>query len=102
MVRHVLFWNYSRKVKEAHSEKQALKEIQDSLETLKQIPGVRCVEMKENLSEQGPDLMFYSEMDSVQDVFQFQNHPLHEAHKQRTKDLVEGRIGADILSDEKV
>ena len=96
MIRHILFWKYSETVKKTHTEKEALATLQASVATLKEIPGVLCVEMKENLVSEGCDLVFYSEFAQEEDVKVFQNHPLHEAHKIRCKDLVCDRECADI------
>ena len=84
MIRHILFWNCTDEVKEKHQEKETLIKLKESVETLKDIEGLLCVEMEENLSS-GYDLVFYSE-----------NHPLHEAHKKRCKDLVCKRLCGDI------
>ena len=34
MIRHILFWNYTEKVKEKHGEEEALRFMQDSVATL--------------------------------------------------------------------
>ena len=57
--------------------------------------GLLCVEMEENLSS-GYDLVFYSEFENQEALKDFQNHPLHEAHKKRCKDLVCKRLCGDI------
>ena len=67
----------------------------ESVETLKDIEGLLCVEMEENLSS-GYDLVFYSEFENQEALKDFQNHPLHEAHKKRCKDLVCKRLCGDI------
>ena len=63
-------------------------------ETIKIPTGIR-VEMEENLSS-GYDLVFYSEFENQEALKDFQNHPLHEAHKKRCKDLVCKRLCGDI------
>jgi len=87
MIRHILFWNYTDEVKEKHQEKETLIKLKESVETLK--------EMEENLSS-GYDLVFYSEFENQEALKDFQNHPLHEAHKKRCKDLVCKRLCGDI------
>ena len=62
MIRHILFWNYTDEVKEKHQEKETLIKLKESVETLKDIEGLLCVEMEENLSS-GYDLVFYSEFE---------------------------------------
>ena len=86
MIRHILFWNYTKEVKENHLEKETLQKLKESVQTLEGIEGLLCVEMEENLTS-GYDHVFYSE---------FENHPLHEAHKKRCKDLVCERLCGDI------
>ena len=34
MIRHILFWNYTDKVKSEHKEKETLKFLQDSVNTM--------------------------------------------------------------------
>ena len=34
MIRHILFWNYTEKVKEKHGEEEALRFMQDSVATM--------------------------------------------------------------------
>ena len=53
------------------------------------------MEMEENLSL-GYDLVFYSEFKNREALKNFQNHPLHEAHKKRCKNLVCKRLCAHI------
>ena len=62
--------------------------------TIKIPTGIR-VEMEENLSS-GYDLVFYSEFENQEALKDFQNHPLHEAHKKRCKDLVCKRLCGNI------
>lgn len=57
MIRHILFWNCTDEVKEKHQEKETLIKLKESVETLKDIEGLLCVEMEENLSS-GYDLVF--------------------------------------------
>ena len=64
-------------------------------QTLEEIEGLLCVEMQENLAS-GYDLVFYSEFENQEALKDFQNHPLHEAHKKRCKDLVCKRLCGDI------
>lgn len=95
MIRHILFWNYTKEVKENHLEKETLQKLKDSVKTLEEIEGLLCVEMEENLSS-GYDLVFYSEFENLEALKNFQTHPLHEAHKKRCRDLVYERLCGDI------
>ena len=95
MIRHILFWNYTKEVKEKQLEKETLQKLKDSVKTLEEIEGLLCVEMEENLAS-GYDLVFYSEFENQEALKDFQIHPLHEAHKKRCKDLVCKRLCGDI------
>ena len=95
MIRHILFWNYTKEVKEKHLEKETLQKLKESVQTLEGIEGLLCVEMEENLAS-GYDLVFYSEFENLEALKNFQNHPLHEAHKKRCKTLVCERLCGDI------
>ena len=48
MIRHILFWNYTKEVKENHLEKETLQKLKESVHTLEEIEGLLCVEMEEN------------------------------------------------------
>lgn len=95
MIRHILFWNYTKEVKENHLEKETLQKLKDSVKTLEEIEDLLCVEMEENLAS-GYDLVFYSEFENLEALKNFQTHPLHEAHKKRCKDFVCERLCGDI------
>ena len=64
MIRHILFWNYTKEVKEKQLEKETLQKLKDSVKTLEEIEGLLCVEMEENLAS-GYDLVFYSEFENA-------------------------------------
>ena len=95
MIRHILFWNYTDEVKEKHQEKETLIKLKESVETLKDIEGLLCVEMEENLSL-GYDLVFYSEFKNREALKNFKNNNLKEDHKKRCKNLVCKRLCGDI------
>ena len=93
MIRHILFWNYTKEVKEKQLEKETLQKLKDSVKTLEEIEGLLCVE--ENLAS-GYDLVFYSEFENLEALKNFQNHSLHEAHKKRCRNLVCERLCGDV------
>ena len=95
MIRHILFWNYTKEVKENHLEKETLQKLKESVHTLEEIEGLLCVEMEENLTS-GYDLVFYSEFENLEALKNFQNHPLHEAQKKRCRNLVCERLCGDV------
>ena len=96
MIRHILFWNYSDEVKKNHKEKEALEILKKSIDTMDgKIDGLLCIEMEENLAP-GYDLVFYTEFRDEKALKDFQNHPLHVAHKERCKEIVQDRLCGDI------
>ena len=105
MIRHILFWNYTKEVKEKQLEKETLQKLKDSVKTLEEIEGLLCVEMEENwvlkcYPRSGLasvyDLVFYSEFENLEALKNFQNHSLHEAHKKRCRNLVCERLCGDV------
>lgn len=98
MIRHILFWKYTAEVKQAHKEKEMLVFLQKSVETMEgKIPGLLKIEIQSNLSD-GYDLVFYAEFEDLEALHNFQNHPLHVAHRDRCKAIVTDRLVGDIES----
>lgn len=96
MIRHILFWNYTEQVKNAHSEEESLTFLQKSVETMNgNIDGLIHAEIGKNIAE-GYDLIFYAEFESKEALENFKNHPLHAAHKERCMDIVTDRLCGDI------
>ena len=96
MIQHILFWNYTQKVKEQHQEEEMLEFLKQSVETMNgKIDGLLYCTIDKNLSS-GYDLVFYSEFENEEALNHFQNHPLHVAHKMRCKDIVTDRLCGDI------
>ena len=51
MIRHILFWNYTEKVKEKHGEEEALRFMQDSVATMNgNIDGLLQAEIGKNIA----------------------------------------------------
>ena len=64
MIRHILFWNYTEQVKNAHSEEETLTFLQKSVETMNgNIDGLIHAEIGKNIAD-GYDLVFYAEFES--------------------------------------
>lgn len=79
MIRHILFWNYTEKVKEKHGEEEALRFMQDSVATMNgNIDGLLQAEIGKNIAG-GYDLVFYAEFTDEAALKAFMNHPLHVA-----------------------
>lgn len=98
MIRHILLWKY----REGVNKEDALKILKDSVDTLKDIDGVRSVEINPNLEENAYDLVFYSEFKDRQSLINFKTHPLHVAHAKRCANLVTDRLGADVECEDKI
>ena len=100
MVRHILFWNYTEKVKTEHKEDEMLPFLQQSVDTMNgKIDGLIRAEIGKNTAG-GYDLVFYAELRDEKALQQFQNHPLHVAHKQRCAELVTDRLCGDLAVEE--
>ena len=94
MIRHILFWNYT------HKEKETLKFLQASVNTMNgHIDGLINASIGTNIAG-GYDLVFYAELRDEKALQQFQNHPLHVAHKQRCAELVTDRLCGDLAVEE--
>ena len=52
MIRHILFWNYTEKVKKKHGEEEALRFMQDSVATMNgNIDGLLQAELGTNIQQ---------------------------------------------------
>lgn len=98
MIRHILLWKYTDEVKTNHREEEALFQLKQSVDTLKEIDGLLQVEIDTNLESNAYDLVFYSAFKDMESLNAFKKHPLHLAHAKRCMSLVTGRLGADIES----
>ena len=97
MIRHILFWNYTEKVKEKHGEEEALRFMQDSVATMNgNIDGLLQAEIGKNIAG-GYDLVFYAEFTDEAALKAFMNHPLHVAHRERCKNIVTDRLCGDLV-----
>ena len=98
MIRHILFWNYTEKVKEKHGEEEALRFMQDSVVTMNgNIDGLLQAEIGKNIAG-GYDLVFYAEFTDEAALKAFMNHPLHVAHRERCKNIVTDRLCGDLVT----
>ena len=87
MIRHILFWNYTEKVKAEHKEDEMLPFLQQSVDTMNgKIDGLIRAEIGKNTAG-GYD----------QDALKaFRDHPLHVAHRERCKEIVIDRLCGDL------
>lgn len=96
MIRHILFWNYTDKVKKEHKEEEMLKFLQNSVNTMNgNIDGLIKAEIGTNI-DGGYDLVFYAELRGKEALEKFKTHPLHIAHKDRCMDMVTDRLCGDL------
>lgn len=87
MLEHIVLFDYNENIKKDNEEEKYFKVLNDSVETLKDIKGVKNIAIKKNLSELS-DLVFYVFFDTKDDLLNFQNDPKHLAHKNRCKNIV--------------
>ena len=99
MIRHILFWNYTEKVKEEHTQEESLRFMQQSVATMNgNIEGLLHAEINRNFAG-GYDLVFYAEFADEESLKKFMNHPLHVAHREKCKEIVTDRLCGDIVSE---
>ncbi|WP_343209309.1 Dabb family protein [Anaerolentibacter hominis] len=101
MIRHMVFWTLTE---EARGEKReaAMTAMKESAERMgRLIPGVYKLEIGENLAGGPHDFVFYGEYESMEKLREFQDHPLHQAHKEMAKDWVTNRACVDYEMDGK-
>lgn len=90
MVRHILLWKFSQKVKEEGRQKEALAAMSASVSAMVgKIPGLIRAEIGENLTGDACDFVFYSELEDMEALAAYQVHPLHVAHKERSAPFVQ-------------
>ena len=94
MVRHILFWKFSDAVND-QSRDEVLAMLRASVKSLEGIPGLLSCEIGEAVKGSDCDFVFYAELESLDAVPAFQNHPLHLAHKKRSAPYVQSRLAAD-------
>lgn len=98
MIRHILFWKLTEKVKKSGREQEAIAFIADSVNTMAgKINGMLTAELGENKAGGDYDLIFYSEFRDEESLKAFKDHPLHVAHRERCKDYVTGRLAGDLI-----
>lgn len=96
MIRHILFWNYTDKVKQEHREDEMLRFLQDSVNTMNgKIDGLIRAEIGDNIAG-GYDLVFYAEFEDQESLKAFRDHPLHVAHRERCREIVTDRLCGDL------
>lgn len=95
MIRHIVFWNLKDEAAGGTKEQNAAI-IKERLEGLVgQIEGLRRLEVGRNLVAGGYDLCLYSELDSLDSLAFYRNHPLHKEVQKFVHEVIESRVACD-------
>lgn len=98
MVRHIILWKFTEEVKRSGKEGEVLALLRASAAGMVgKIDGLRSAEIGKNTAGGEYDFVYCADFDSPQALAAYQHHPLHEAHKARSKPYVCGRLVADYL-----
>lgn len=89
MIEHIVLFDYSNEINQ-DAKDEYFTILLNSVETLKNIPGVVNISLVNNLSLES-DLVFRVIFNNLEELKKFQIHPLHEKHKERTKNIVTNR-----------
>lgn len=98
MIRHILFWNFTEKVKEEHTQEESLRFMRSQWLREWKYRGAFAAEINRNFAG-GYDLVFYAEFADEESLKKFMNHPLHVAHREKCKEIVTDRLCGDIVSE---
>ena len=96
MIRHILFWKLREEYRTGEKRKEAEARLAASVETLFPISGLHNAKIGPNLAGGEYDLVFYAELDDMDALAAFRDHPLHVAHRDRCAALVTGRLAGDL------
>ena len=101
MIRHIVLFTLTDKAREDGLE-QVVEKIRISAQNMTQnIPGLLTAEFEMNQNKNSPyDVIFYSEFDSVKSLEAYQNHPVHEAHRQFSLEYVSNPQIADLYQND--
>lgn len=94
MLEHIVLFDFTENIKKNNEEEKYFKVLKDSVDTLKDIKGVKNIAIKKNLSDLS-DLVFYVFFDTEDDLLNFQTNPMHLAHKDRCRNIVCNRKTID-------
>lgn len=99
MLKHILFWQFSDAVNDGNRQ-EVLEKLSASVKNLEgKIDGLLSCEIGENVVGSDCDFVFYATFESLEALQNFQNHPLHIAHKQMAAPFVKNRLAADYFTD---
>ena len=101
MIRHILFWKYTEKIKAEKKETEPLVFLQNSVATMNgKIDGLLHAQIGPNCAGGEYDLVFYAEFRDLESLKAFKDHPLHVAHRNRCQEIVTGRLCGDLVDQE--
>jgi heme-degrading monooxygenase HmoA len=100
MIRHIVLWGLNEKAKAEGIQEVAAKLDASARNMVGKIPGLLKSEVRLNCSAEAVhDLVLYSEFESEEYLAPYVNHPVHQAHRQLTRNYVTNREAADIPAD---
>lgn len=95
MIRHIVIWNLKDEAA-GNGKKQNGEIIKQRLEALVgKIDGLQKLEVNPGLVEGGYDLCLYSELDSLEALAYYRDHPLHKEVQQFVHQVISGRVACD-------
>ncbi len=88
MVRHIVMWKYNENL--SMDEREALFEkLSASAENMREVEGLKDIHLEKNMnSKEVYDICLYCEFEKLEDVDNYQTHPLHLAFK----DIIMGNV----------
>jgi len=98
MIRHIILWKFSDQVRKAGNGDEVIEMLRASAAgMLGKIDGLLSVELARNTAGNEYDFIYCAEFIDQKSLDAYQTHPLHEAHKKRSKPYVNGRLVVDYL-----
>lgn len=95
MIRHIVMWNLLEEAAGNDKERNAAI-IKERLEGLVgKIDGLHRLEVGRNIVDGGYDLCLYSELDSLDALRFYREHPLHKEVQGFVHQVIAGRVACD-------
>ena len=96
MIRHIVMWNLKDEAMGNPKDINATL-VKIKLEGLVgRIAGLRCMEVNKNIMDDGYDICLYSEMDDLDALDFYINHPLHRNIQLFVQSVVSQRVACDM------
>lgn len=101
MIRHILFWKFNEQTRTRQDTGELIRRMDRSARNMVgKIDGLLRAEVGENTAGGRWDFIFYSELTDQAALDAYQNHPLHQAHKQMCAPWLAERLAGDLYTDE--